>query len=86
LSENNNVKVTNEILLAAKYEDKRLSMVSKNSSIHSTIKNLSQLLCIDVTNINEGQFSKVIKGIGPKILSQKTLHNILQENKSEVLI
>ena len=42
-------------------------MVSKkNSSIHSTIKNLSQLLSIDVTNINEGQFTKNIKSLFEK--------------------
>ena len=60
------LKVTNEVLLAAKHEDKMLSMVSKNSSIHSTIKNLSQLLSIDVTNINEGQFTKNIKSLFEK--------------------
>jgi hypothetical protein len=57
---NNNVKVTNEILLAAEDED-------KSSSIHSTIKHLSQLLCIDdvnnINHVNEGQFSKNIKSL-----------------------
>ena len=63
---NDNAKVTNEILLAAKHEDKRLSMVSKNGTIHSTIKYLSELLGYNVTSINKGQFLNNIKSMYEK--------------------
>jgi hypothetical protein len=49
----NNAKITNEILLAAKHEDKRVSMAQKKCLIHFAVKNLFELhvLCIAVTTI-----------------------------------